>query len=353
MDSKDYLIGYGDGILITGANGFIGSKVVEKLVDYGFRNLRCFVRSASVSGPLKQAIESSNARIEIARGNLLSSDDCERAVDGVKVVYHLAASTHDKSFHDAFKNSVYTTRNLLDAALKKTKIRRFVNVSSFSVYSNMQLPAGALLDESCPIEQEPELRGDPYSYAKIRQEELVRTYGNLYYLPYVIVRPGAVYGPGSNEITGRVGITRPGLFLHLGGSNIIPFTYVDNCAEAITMTGLKKGVDGEVFNVVDDGVLTSREFLKMYKGNVENIKSVYLPKAVSYSVCCLLGTLSKIPRVGSLARYNRRRWSAYWKNNTYTNEKLKKVLGWTPKVTMEEGLNRYFAYCKRTGEHDA
>ena len=354
MDRKDHIIGYDEGILITGANGFIGSKVVEKLVDHGFKNLRCFIRSVSVSGPLRKTIESShNASIDIVRGNLLSSDDCDRAVEGVKVVYHLAASTREKSFHDAYKNSVNTTRNLLDAALRKTKVKRFVKISSFSVYSNLKLQVGALLDESCPVECEPELRGEPYSYAKIKQEELLREYGKKHNIPYVIVRPGAVYGPGSREITVRVGISRPGLLLHLGGSNVIPFTYVDNCAEAIIMAGLMKGVNGEVINVVDDGVLTSREFLKMYKRNVGNIRSVYLPKAVSYSVFCLMGTLLTLLKRGSPTRYNRRRWSAYWKGNTYTNEKLKRLLGWTPNVPMEEGMKRYFAYCKRTGEHEA
>jgi nucleoside-diphosphate-sugar epimerase len=354
VDRNDYIIGYDDGILITGANGFIGSKVVERLVAYGFRNLRCFMRSSSISVPLRKTIESSHpARIEIVRGNLLSPEDCERAADGIKTVYHLAASTRDKSFHDAYTNSVDTTRNLLEAALKKAMIRRFVNVSSFSVYSNMQLPAGALLDESCPIEREPELRGEPYSYAKIKQEELVRAYGNQHSLPYIIVRPGAVYGPGSKEITGRVGISRPGLLFHLGGANIIPFTYVDNCAEAIVMAGLKQGIDGEVFNVVDDGVLTSREFLRNYKRSVGNIRSVYLPKAISYSLFCLIGTFLTVLRGGSPTKYNRGRWSAYWKGNTYTNEKLKRLLGWTPKVSMEEGMSRYFAYCKMAGEHDA
>ena len=66
------------------------------------------------------------------------------------------------------------------------------------------------------------------------------------------MRPGAVYGPGKSQLTGRIGIDTFGVFLHLGGSNQIPFTYVDNCAEAIILAGLVQGVDGEVFNVVDD-----------------------------------------------------------------------------------------------------
>lgn len=353
MESKDYIIGYDDAILITGASGFIGSKVVEKLVAYGFTNLRCLVRSAAVPRSLRKTVESSNTNNAIVSGDLLSFEDCKRVVGGVKVVYHLAASTQEKSFSDAYKHSADTTRNLLNAVLGATKLARFVNVSSFSVYSNLKLQPGALLDESCPIEDEPELRGEAYSYAKIKQEDLIREYGKKHDIPYVIIRPGAVFGPGNRVITGRVGISMSGVFLHLGGSNVIPFTYVDNCSEAIVLAGLKKSIDGEVINVVDDGVLTSGEFLKLYKSNVMNMKSVSLPKAVSYSVYCLLGTVLTLLRGGSPTRYNRRRWSAYWKGNTYTNKKLKKLLGWTPRVSIEEGMGRYFAYCKRSGEYDA
>lgn len=353
MESKDYIIGYDDAILITGASGFIGSKVVEKLVAYGFTNLRCLVRSAAVPRSLRKTVESSNTNNAIVSGDLLSFEDCKRVVGGVKVVYHLAASTQEKSFSDAYKHSADTTRNLLNAVLGATKLARFVNVSSFSVYSNLKLQPGALLDESCPIEDEPELRGEAYSYAKIKQEDLIREYGKKHDIPYVIIRPGAVFGPGNRAITGRVGISMSGVFLHLGGSNVIPFTYVDNCSEAIVLAGLKKSIDGEVINVVDDGVLTSGEFLKLYKSNVMNMKSVSLPKAVSYSVYCLLGTVLTLLRGGSPTRYNRRRWSAYWKGNTYTNKKLKKLLGWTPRVSIEEGMGRYFAYCKRSGEYDA
>ena len=354
MKQNEYIVDFNDRILITGANGFIGSKVVEKLAAYGFRNLRCFMRSASASDGLQKVIESSpNANITIVRGNLLTAEDCEKAAEGAKVVYHLASSVGEKSFSEAYRNSVETTKNLLDAVLKMTSIRRFVNVSSFSVYSNMHMRPGDLLDESCPIEGEPKLRGEAYSYAKIKQEELLRAYGAKYHIPYVVLRPGAVYGPGSRSITGRAGIMKFGLFLHMGGSNIIPFTYIDNCAEAIVLAGLRKGVDGEVINVVDDGALTSREFLTMYKKQVGNIRTVSLPRPVSYALFSLLGTLSKVSGKGANSGYNRRRWSAYWKGNTYSNEKLKRLLGWTPNVSLEEGMKRYFTYCKGTGEHDA
>src|SRR5205085_2206860 len=99
------------------------------------------------------------------------------------------------SFPDAFMNSVVTTRNLLDAARHHGCLRRFVSISSFAVYSNTRKPKHRLLDESCEIEARPELRGDPYCFAKVRQDEIVQEYGRQFGIPYVIVRPGYVYGP--------------------------------------------------------------------------------------------------------------------------------------------------------------
>ena len=73
-------------------------------------------------------------------------------MDGISVVYHLAAGM-DNSFAGCFMNSVLTTRNLLDAAMAEPKLKRFVNVSSFAVYSNINMPRGALLDETAPLER--------------------------------------------------------------------------------------------------------------------------------------------------------------------------------------------------------
>ena len=90
-------------------------------------------------------------------------------------------------------------------------------------------------------------------------------YGKNCRLPFVILRPGMVYGPGKSELSGRVGINTFGFFIHLGGGNELPMTFVDNCAEAIVLAALKPGVDGETFNVVDDEKMTSRDFLSACK----------------------------------------------------------------------------------------
>jgi nucleoside-diphosphate-sugar epimerase len=106
----------GDRILVTGSNGFIGSKVVEKLLEYGFPNIRCFVRPSSKLGRLESALRrfEPGRNIELITGDLLSRDDCRRAAEGVSIIYHLAAGM-EKSFAGAFMNSALATRNVMDA----------------------------------------------------------------------------------------------------------------------------------------------------------------------------------------------------------------------------------------------
>ena len=349
-----FIIRQDEPVLVTGAAGFIGARVVRRLLDRGFRNLRCLVRPSSDGSKLEElkAYGGNGTSLEVVKGNLLSREDCAAAAENVAVIFHLAAGRGEKSFPDAFINSVVTTRNLLDAARQSGSLRRFVNVSSFAVYSNEQKPRGRLLDESCPVEKHPALRGEAYAFAKAKQDEIVAEYGGTFGVPYVIVRPGVVYGPGNEVITGRVGIGTFGLFLHLGGSNPIPFTYVDNCAEAIILSGLTKGVEGEAFNVVDDDLPSARQFLRLYKRNVRRFKSFYVPHLMSFLLCYLWERYAAWSEGQLPPVFNRRRWHANWKKTHYSNEKLKMRLGWSQAVPTKQGLQLHFASCRSNrGRH--
>ena len=330
-------------ILVTGASGFIGTKVVETLCDYGFTNVRCFVRPTSRLERLNQVVRRASAQqnVQLIVGDLLSPEDCRKATQDVSIIYHLAAGI-EKSFAGAFMNSALTTRNLMDAFLKYGQPKRFVNVSSFAVYSNLKLKRGALLDENCPLEDAPQQRFDPYGYGKLKQDQLVMEYGKQFNLPYVIVRPGAVFGPGKPKLIGRVAIDTFGCLIHLGGTNPLPLTYVDNCAEAIVLAGLKPGVDGEIFNVVDDDAPTSKEFLRGYKKQT-GVFSLSMPYPLTELLCVgwekyARATRNQVPPV-----FNRRRCSAEWKGNHYSNRKLKERLGWKPRVDMKSAVASFLA----------
>src|SRR5260370_18384266 len=111
-----FIIGQEDLILVTGASGFIGYRLVECLLERGFRNVRCFVRPTSLVAKSEALAGrlSGGARVEVVKGNLLSRDDCRAALKDVAVIFHLATGRDTKSHPDAFMNAVVTTRNLLD-----------------------------------------------------------------------------------------------------------------------------------------------------------------------------------------------------------------------------------------------
>lgn len=347
MVGKETIISTGDPVLVTGAAGFIGSRVVQHLLARGFTRVRCFVRPSSNLQRLNASIQQSGsgAAVEVIEGNLLSRQDCEEAVRDVAVIYNLAAAS-GKSFPSVFMNCVVTTRNLLEAGIAQGKLRRFVNTSSFAVYTNRNRSRPGVLDESCPVEDQPTLRADAYCFGKLKQDELVMEYGKRHNVPYVIVRPGVVYGPGKERIHGRIGLDTFGLFLHLGGSNPIPFTHVDNCAEAIVLAGLVRGVEGEIFNVVDDNLPSSSEFLRMYKQRVRRFPSIYVPHFASYLLCLLWEKYAEWSEGQLPPVHNRRSWAAAWKRTRYSNEKIKQRLGWTPRVSTGEGLDQFLESCR-------
>jgi nucleoside-diphosphate-sugar epimerase len=334
----------GNRVLVTGSNGFIGAKVVEMLLKHGVVNLRCFIRPSSRADRLQKVLSESGSgeRVELFSGDLLSVDDCRRAAEGVSIVYHLAAGS-DKAFAGAFMNSALTTRNLLDAFLACGKPKRFVNVSSFAVYSTLKMRRRGTLDETCPLEDSPQERYDPYGFGKLKQEELVKEYGKRFGLPYVILRPGTVFGPGKRELSGRVGIGTFGVFVQVGGFNLLPLTFVDNCAEAIVLAGLKPGVEGEVFNVVDDDLLTSGQFLSAYKKSVNRFFSIRIPYLAAHYLSCVWENYSKKSKGQLPPVFNRRRCAAEWKPVRFSNEKIRVRLGWEPRVGLQEAMASFLS----------
>ena len=332
-------------VLITGCSGFLGVPTVERLLAHGARDIRCFLRPGSKRERLEEVIRRyPDAKVELYVGSLASPAAATEAVAGCDVVYHLAAALSGAPA-DMFLNTVVTTRHLLDGMRAQPGgPPKLVHVSSFGVFGVAGLPRGTMVDENTPLETHPEKR-DPYSQAKLRQEQLVWEYAEKYKIPTTVLRPGVIYGPGGGAFSTRVGLNLFGLFLHLGGDNVLPLTYVDNCAEAIAVAGLSPRASGQIYNVVDDDLVTASRWLELYRQRVKKIPAVrvpYLGLVVMSELLARYHTYSK----GQLpAIFTPYKSATMWGGNRFDNAKLK-GLGWRPIVTTEQGMSSAFENLK-------
>jgi nucleoside-diphosphate-sugar epimerase len=329
-------------ILVTGANGFLGTALVERLLARGERDLRCLVRSeqarAAVAALGRRYPE---ARVEPLVGTLATPSGAAAAVSGAGLVYHLAASLSGAPA-DIFLSTVVASKNLLNAAVADGPAPKMVLVSSFGVYGVAGLRRGSLVDEATPLEPHPERR-DIYSFAKLRQELLFREYQARHGFPLVVLRPGVIYGCGGSRISARVGLQLGGLFLHLGGRNRLPLTYVENCADALVLAGQRSDADGETYNVVDDDLVTATQYLGRYRREVKRLRVLRVPYPLLWLGSWCVESYSRWSRGQLPPVFTRYRTSTAWRPTRFTNAKLK-ALGWTPAVSTEEGLRRAFEW---------
>lgn len=332
-------------VLVTGANGFLGAALVERLLARGERDVRCFVRAERA----REAIEAiarahPEAHVEPFVGTLATIRGAAAALDGVDVVYHLAAAMGGAPA-DMFLATVVASKNLLEAIAQSGRKPKVVLVSSFGVYGPAALPPGAVVDEGTPLEAHPERR-DVYSHAKLRQEVLFREYQERIGFPLVVLRPGVIYGPGGSRMSTRVGLDLAGLFLHLGGDNLLPLTYVDNCADAVAVAGQSDAAVGETYNVVDDDLVTARQYLARYRREVKPLRVLRIPFPLLRAGTWCFDAYSRWSKGQLPAVFTPYKTLSAWKPTRFTNAKLK-ALGWTPAVPTKDGLRRSFEYFKR------
>jgi nucleoside-diphosphate-sugar epimerase len=327
-------------ILITGAGGFLGKAIVERLLAHGQTDLRCMLRDTSKAKALEAiAARYPGARLEFVSANLRNTSDIAPTLGGCGIVIHAAAALKG-SPAEMFMDSVVASRNLLEAVVNELRPLRVVLVSSFGAMGVAELPRGAMVDETTPLERHPEQR-DVYSHSKLRQEQLFWEYREKYGFELVVLRPGVIYGPGGGHFSNRVGLSLFGRFLHLGGSNLLPLTYVDNCAEAVVVAALS-GADGEVYNVVDDELVTSKQYLAAYKKQVKKLKTIPVPYFALMWGSKMVTGYSKKSKGQLPAIFTPYKTQAMWGGNQFSNAKLKSI-GWLPLISTHEGLARAFA----------
>jgi len=327
--------------LVTGSNGFLGAAFVDRLLARGERDVLCLVRPGSDRSKLEAVLaKHPKGGAEIVTGSLGSVKAAASLLDGVGIVHHLAATVGAPPA-DMFLGTVVATKNLLEAMISRApNVPRLVLISSFGVYGVADLPRGAVVDESTPLEHRATER-DVYSHTKLRQEELVREYHVKHRFPLVILRPGVIYGPHGGAMSSRVGIRVPGMFLYLGGKNLLPLSYVDNCAEAICVAAKNARFDGDIYNVHDDDLITCDDFLARYQREVERLRVVPLPYPALQLLSRAVLRYHQVSKGQLPALFTPYKSATTWKGNRFSNARLK-ALGWKQIVSTEEGLARTF-----------
>jgi len=324
-------------ILVTGASGFLGSHLVEHLCVLGAKQLRCFVRPSSGLAKLNELRDKyPSTHLQYIVGNLLSLTDACRAMEGIEVVYHLAAEMRGTA-PTVFANTVVASRNILEAIVTH-RVRRVVLVSSICVYGVAHLPRETVVTEDTEVETQPERR-EAYAFAKIRQEKLFQQYRCNHSFDLVILRPGVIYGEGRAELPSRAGLRLGPLVLQIAARNPLPLTYVRNCVTALALAGVS--LPEGSYNVVDENPPKAAQYVRWYRSLVEKVTLVRLSRSSMLLLAHIFSrrfALSKgqIPAV--LTPYQIK---STWGGHRFSNERLR-AAGWNPQASTVEGVFRAF-----------
>lgn len=323
-------------VLVTGATGFLGKRLVRSLVRDG-HSVRCLVRGTSDVATLHDFVgHEFVSQVEVATGDLMDNEMTRTSLHSCDVVYHCAAGMIG-SAATIFLNTVVPTRQFVQTAVE-AKVPRFVLVSSLGVYGAGALPRHSKLDETCPVEPKPQLR-DNYTFSKVVQEEIVWSAHRQHQLPVVVIRPGVIFGPGRGALSARVGLKVGPLQLRFG-NRLMPYTFVENCADAIKQAGITPSIEGQAFNVLDDDLPTAKQILAAYRQHRKKVPAIWLPQWSVRPLSRLYEgyhhwSKGQLPNV--LTDY---RTEAFWKPLQFPNDQAKAGLHWQPAVPMAEALRR-------------
>ena len=303
-------------VLVTGAAGFIGSHLVERLVREGY-DVRAFVHYNALShwGNLEKLPRDVLSQVEVMPGDLADSFMVDRAVGGCALVFHLGALIGIPYSYTApaayVATNVSGTLNVLQAC-RRHAVRRLLHTSTSEVYGTAQY---------VPIDERHPLVGQsPYSASKIGADKLAESFWLSFSTPVVTVRPFNTYGPRQSAravIPTIISQALKGAEIQLGSTDTVrDFTYVEDTAAGFVAAARADGVDGEVINLGTGEAVTVGDLVDRI-GRIVGRRLV-----VQQDPARIRPAASEVGRLIS------------------DNTRARTRLGWTPAVTLEQGLAR-------------
>ncbi len=328
-------------VLVTGGGGFLGRRLCQVLIQQGY-GVRVLLRKLSKEDHLK------NLGAEIHYGDIRHPETLENAIRGVDYVVH-AAAAQDGDWAEFEQTTVKGTEDVF-AFSRELGVSRVVYISSMSVYQVSGMKPGSVITEDSPLERKPQARGF-YTWSKLKAEKVAEKVMNQSDgVPTVILRPATIFGPGGPVFSPLIGISVfDKIFAILGRSSMkLPFVYIDNLVDAIVLSLENENAAGQVFNVVDDGCITKREYVKRVKEAVfKKSLSVAFPYWFVYSGIFFQEMVFKM--MGKNPVLTRYRLSSASNDVIFSNTEVKAKLGWSPNVSMDQGLGECFGWYRNNG----
>ncbi len=317
-------------VLVTGVTGFIGSHVAERLLALG-ANVRGLARSANKGAWLNER------GVEIVEGDLTDVESLRRAVRGCDVVFSIAGWVgRPNSLDVARRVNVHGTRALVEAAID-AGARRLIHTSSIAAYGPI---AEGVVDERWPLRAT-----DAYGSTKAQSESIAFRCADR--IEICVLRPAQVFGPRGGAWTTLLfeSVKRGRPILAGNGGGTFHPCYVENLADAYVLAATQPGAVGEAFTIVD-GTTTWREFVGYYVrmvGRPARSAPVWL---LQFAVRCIVAwsALTRRPPLGTPDSLKFILGSC-----RYSNEKARRLLNWTPHLSLENGMRRTEAWLRETG----
>jgi UDP-glucose 4-epimerase len=319
-------------VLVTGAGGFLGRSVVDRLLERG-HGVRAIVRPSSPKPPWPDAVE-------VFRADLRVEQNLAPAFEGVDAVLHLAAATSGNEDMQ-FTATVVATERFLEG-MAKSAVKRLIHVSSLVVYDWSK--AKSYMDEGTPLEDNPYGMGG-YTIAKVWQERVVTRFAKKHSWDVTIARPGFIWGQGHAQIAG-MGRKFGRIYLLFGPLTRLPLSHVDNCADCLVTAVENPAAPGEIFNIIDGDKVRVWRYAREYaRRSGQRGFLLPVPYRVGLGVAQLAALTSRalFGRKGKLpSLLTPRRFESQFKPIRFSNQKVGRMLNWTPRLSFDECLDASF-----------
>lgn len=327
--------------LVTGATGFIGSHVVERLLREGHR-VRCLVRPTSDTALL------GHLGVELVRGDLTRPGSLARATEGCRYVLHCAALVSDWAMVKEIRQiNVVGTKNLLHSSIAAS-VERFVHFSTTDVYG---YPGGHAVDETHPSVS----FRNWYAQTKLEAEHVVRRVAQIGRLEFVILRPATVYGPRSKDVVGEMAAAIRGghMLLVDKGRAVAGLTFVENLADAAVAALDQHAAPGQAFNVTDALPITWRQFLDDLADGLGCRRVRWsvpygVANALAFSLEHAYRFFRRTMRLTTPPLLSRQAVQVLGTHQDFSNEKARRLLGWEPRVTYPAGRDATLVWLEQT-----